>query len=175
MTKLKNYDILSSKSKGAYQKYGEILYEEASWTGKKSVSIQGVPLQAISKNTFSYNRDGNSTTVLIKGNSVTGVALSIEDDTIQLVPAPKWYEIVFSAIIFLFVLIWGNSVTLCSIFPIIGGAIGGLISAVFAIINLNIIRKKENVGIKALISLGFLVLTVLVCFVIAMLLIGLLT
>ena len=41
----------------------------------------------------------------------------------------KWYEYILALIIPIFVLTWGNSVYLCSIFPIVGGAIGGAISA----------------------------------------------
>ena len=93
--------------------------------------------------------------------------LVIGGETIALVPAATWYEIVCSVLIFAFVLVWGNSVALCSIFPIVGGALGGAVSGAMAIVNLYVMKSVKNIWVKLGLWLGFLVATLAICFVLA--------
>lgn len=154
------------------EKYGEIVYEESAWSGKKSISINGVILQKKDKTTFEYVTDEEIETVIVKGNSMSGAKLSIGGQTIQVIAPPKWYEVALSVLIFAFILVWGNVPQLCLIFPLVGGAIGGFISGMFAVLNFMIMRKLEKPYFKILIFIAFMAATILVCYLIALLIIS---
>lgn len=60
---------------------GEIVYEESPWTGKKSLSVNGKPLDKIDKNTF---RLDTGEYAVIKGSYLMGAKLTIGNETIRL-------------------------------------------------------------------------------------------
>ena len=103
------------------EKYGEFVYEESVWTGKKELFLNGEKLEKNSKNVvFMSNGDA----VYLKGNSLSGVHITINGETFILLVALKWYDILLSLLPFILVLIWGNSRYLVNIVTIIGGIIG---------------------------------------------------
>lgn len=67
-------------------------------------------------------------------------------------------------------LLWfgGNVPSLIKIFPVVSGAIGGLISGIFAVVSLYVMKLTKKPHWKILIGLGFFVLTVLICYLIAL-------
>ena len=139
--------------------YGHVVYEEGFWAGKRSLTINGTPLQAIDKKSFAYG----SKKITLKGNILTGVILEMDGNEEQIVPKPTWYETLFTILMFSVGIIWGNFPVLCAIFPVIGGAIGGFLSAMFAMINLCITRASKNTLFKFLSCVAFFVITILVC------------
>lgn len=145
------------------ERFGEIVYEESFWTGKKSVAVNGTPLEKLSKNQFRYGEGEAQTVATVQGNTLTGAKLRLYDAVIPLTPTIKWYEIVFPVIIFVFMLVWGNVVELCLLVPVVGGVIGGVISALLACVDLFLIRMVRPVWLKALISLGMLAVTFCIC------------
>ncbi len=149
---------------------GEIVYSESFWTGKKTLTVNGVDAQPISKKEFLINGEK----AVIKGNFYTGIDLCIGNETVALSPKPKWYEIVLAILPVLFLLTWGNSATLCAIFPVVGGAIGGVIGALFSLTSLLLMKSSKAPMIKILIGVGMFVLTLAVSFVLAMLLLQIL-
>lgn len=151
------------------EKYGEVIYNENAWTGKKDLSISNKALEKVDRSTFKME-DGKE--VKLSGNYFSGVKLNIDSDTIVLSQGLKWYEYVLSSLPFILILIWGNSVALCEIVPIVGGFVGGLISAVFSFLNLIILKRLKNIWLKVLISVVTLGLTFLVCFLIALAILG---
>lgn len=151
------------------EKYGEIIYNENAWTGKKGLSISNKALEKVDRSTFKME-DGKE--VKLSGNYFSGVKLNIDSDTIVLSQGLKWYEYVLSFLPFILILIWGNSVALCEIVPIVGGFVGGLISAVFSFLNLIILKKLKNIWLKVFVSIVTLGLTFLVCFLIALAILG---
>jgi hypothetical protein len=101
------------------------------------------------------------------------------DEAITLVEASKWYELFLSVLSIVFVVIWGNSTTLCKIFPILGGAIGyrlgggytytlvlggaaGAICGVAVVLSLIFMKKAKKPMNKILIGLGFDVAAILI-------------
>ncbi|MBO5328208.1 MAG: hypothetical protein J6B04_03450 [Clostridia bacterium] len=146
-----------------HQNLGEIVYEESFWTGKKSLTVNGRQLQKINKKTFSYAEGDVSNVAVISGNFISGTKLLINGEVVQITPPAKWYEYAMSIAIFVLIMVWGNSVALCSILPVVGGAIGGAISGVFTILNLVLIKKTNNILLKLLISLGFMAITFGIC------------
>ena len=145
--------------------YGEIVYDESFWTGKKTLTVNGTTCFAISKKEFMVGDQK----VLLSGNLYLGIRLSIDQETIEISPRPAWYEIVLAILPILFLLTWGNSPALCAIFPVVGGAIGGAVGAVFSLSSLLLMKKSKSPAIKLLIGVGMFALTLLVAFVLALL------
>lgn len=143
---------------------GEIVYEESPWTGKKSLSVNGKPLDKIDKNTF---RLDTGEYAVIKGSYLMGAKLTIGNETIRLSESVKWYEIAIAVLTFMISLVWGNSPTLVQIFPMVGGAIGGALSCAGGLFSLVCMKKVKNPLVKILIGLGFFVLTVFVLYLVA--------
>lgn len=148
--------------------YGEIVYEEGSWSGKKSLTVNGVEAQPVSKKSFIINGKKAD----IKGNSLMGAILYIDDEAIELQPKPTWYEFVLAVLPFAFLMVWGNSAVLCSIFPVVGGAIGGGLGGAALVVSLLYMKKAKSPMMKVLIALGTLVATLLIAFVLALLIIS---
>ena len=144
-------------------KYGEIVYEESFWTGKKSLSINGLALEPINKKEYMFG-DKKAT---LKGNYITGVSVNIEDDTINITKKTAWYEIILGVLPLLFVLIWGNSRYLITLFPIVSGAIGGAVAGICGFLSLYFMKKVKLARFKILIGIGFFALTILINFIIA--------
>lgn len=147
--------------------FGEIVYNENAVTGKKSITVNGVEATVLSRKEFLV--DGKKAT--LKGSFITGVELYIDDEKIVLSPKPRWYESLLSILPFVFILIWGNNVSLCAIFPVLGGALGGALGALGSILSLLFMKKTKLVLNKVLIGLAVFVLTVLINAVLAFLII----
>ena len=147
--------------------YGQIEYTENFWTGKRELAIGGQKLLKKKKNVYTFNSETGNLDCRIKGSFLTGATLHIDQDVIQLSEPCKWYEIFCSVLIFAFVLIWGNVPSLCRIFPIVGGAIGGGISGLGACVSLFLMKQTKNAGLKLLVWLGMFVVTILICFLVA--------
>ena len=152
-----------------HEKYGEISYEESAWTGRKALSINGVPLNKISKKEF-QTQDGKTATVT--GNFLWGANLVIDGETISLTPRIKWYEIALCLLPFILIMVWGNVPSLCRIIPVVGGALGGFISALFSCLGLIFIKKMKTVGLKLLVALAAIVVTFGICVAIAYVILG---
>lgn len=148
--------------------YGEIVYEESFWLGRKSITVNGTPLKKLAKNTYSLGDEQPQQLVRVRGGYLMGVKLAFPGKVIQATPAITWYETVLSVLIFVFILIWGNVPALCLIIPVVGGAIGGLISALFAIVNALIIKSLKPVWLKIVVSLSMLIGCFLVCWCVAL-------
>lgn len=147
--------------------YGEISYKESFWTGKRDISINGVKLLKHKRNVFLYNCGDTVLQVSVNGNVYTGIKLLMGGELVQILRSATWYEILCSISIFAFIVAWGSSPLLCSVFPVVGGAIGGAVSAGMAATNVLAMRSTESVLNKIAIWLCMLVGTILLCFLIA--------
>ena len=162
------YNFFNEKFKGVnfmqerymHPFYGEIVYDESLWTGKKIITIGDKELQKVAKNKFMFN----DKEVVVKGSLLFGVKLCLENETIEFGKKPAWYEIALSLLPLLFLLVWGNSVTLCSIFPVIGGGLGGALGGLSSFFCLFLVRKMKGVPLKIAFCLGMLVATILAGF-----------
>ena len=150
--------------KTKHETIGEIEYYESAWTGKKELSINGTPLEKVNKTTYKYVKGEKEIVANFDGNYLSGSKLTIENQTVQLTPAVKWYEVVLSIFIVAFVCIWGNVEALCKIVPIIGGAVGGAISGLLAVLNLLAMKATSKIWLKLLIWFGFMGLTFGACY-----------
>lgn len=125
--------------------YGEIIYEESVWSGKKSISMKGIPLKCISKNVYTLEDGEYTIQVNLRGSALAGVALCIQNEEIWVINKPAWYDWVLSMIPFVLMIVWGNSVQLCSIIPVVGGAIGGALGGAAMVMTMFMIRGKSIV------------------------------
>ena len=150
--------------------YGEIVYEESFWNGKKKLTINGDTAETVSKNEYKIN----DKKIILKGNFLTGVSLNIDNENITITPKTTWYEIAFAILPFLFLIIWGNNTYLCTIFPVVGGGIGGALGGVGGLLSLFFMRKVKSTKFKILIGFGAFIIVVLIAFIWALLLIQLL-
>jgi hypothetical protein len=135
--------------------YGEIVYEESFWTGKRSLIIGGAPAEKRTKTEYVFGDD--KTLVSIKGNYLYGISLVIKGETIEITPKPRWYEIAVAAIPVVLAIVWGNSPVLCAILPMLGGALGGGLGALFGLTALMQMKKQPKLLNKLLIGLGIVV------------------
>ena len=138
------------KSTVIHPTLGEITYEENFWTGKKQLAINGVLLQKQNKKTFAYATAEGTLLFQIKGSAVSGAKLIFGNEVLQLTPPPTWYEILCT-VLFIIPILWGNIVSLCEIFPIIGGAIGGAVYGVMALVTLTVMKEMPKVWQKLLV------------------------
>lgn len=148
---------------------GSIGYDESFWTGRKTLSINANVLKKIDKKNYLWELGAETKRVKLLGNYLLGVKIVIDNETIELVPKLKWYEVVLCSIMLAFYFIWGNSTTLCSVFPLIGGAIGGGISGALTVFSVLIMKKTERVWLKLLIWSSFFIGCFLICFLLALL------
>ncbi len=144
---------------------GHIEYEESNWTGSKSLSINGVPLQKTSKKTF-VMPDGMP--VEIKGNYLMGSSLLVGQETVRLTPSITWYEIVLTIVLFAFLMVWANVPALFSIVPLIGGAIGGGVTGALAVVTLLLAKMATKPVVKIIIIIGMALVTFLLLFLLAL-------
>lgn len=143
--------------------YGEIIYNESIWTGKKSITVNGVAAQRKSKKIFLIaDKDA-----VISGDYFRGVSLLVAGEVIELSPKAKWYEIMLSILPLIFLLTWGNSPSLCAIFPVIGGAIGGALGGVAIIVSLLQMKKAQTPVAKIFIGIGIFIVTILIAYALA--------
>lgn len=139
--------------------YGQIFYDESFWTGKKKISIGGTELQKVKKNIYSWFNGEKYEQVTLSGNMLLGVVLTIRGEKVWVLSKPAWYDWILS-ILPLMLMIWGNSLELCLIIPVVGGVlygavgggIGGALAGLGIVTNVYLMRKK-NVAVKILLSL----------------------
>lgn len=135
------------KTSISHPTYGTISYEENIWTGKKIITIGNQMLEkGRNKKTFLWKTGSVDQEVLLKGSFLSGVSLTIDQQTVTLVEKPTALEYLLSALPLLLMLVWGNSVALCSIVPVIGGAIGGAMGGVAYVISLQKMRSRSISG-----------------------------
>lgn len=150
--------------------FGEIVYDENIWTGKKNLTVNGVPAIHVSKKEFIV---GGKRSVL-QGSLYSGITLCIEGETITLSPKTKWYEFVLAALPLVFVLVWSNSRVLCAIFPVVGGALGGALGGLATVLSMFFMKKTDSLIEKMMIGISTLAATGLIGFALARILILLL-
>ena len=143
-----------------HEKYGTIEFSEGTVLGNREIIINGQPLTKKSNKVF-YRAD--NTAVKVEGNLFTGVKLNIDGEMVQITPAGKWYELAIYIAGFVLLMVWSNSIALCSIIPMVGGAIGGLLYAIPAVLGFSVSVKQKNPILKATICLCSVLLGLILC------------
>ena len=156
------------KTKITHDVYGEIVYDENFWSGKKQISIDGKVLTKSKRNIYVYKDLNTSLTAVVKGNALFGVKMTINNSAeIAMIEPPKWYETVIAICILCIGLVLGN-LQFVVIVPVVGGAIGGAVSGAMAILTLSIIKPIPKIAVKIGIGIALFALTFLFCHILAL-------
>jgi hypothetical protein len=153
------------------EKYGEIVYEENIWTGKRKVNVGGKEFKKINKKTFVGEINGERIGVAISGNYISGVFIDINGEKFRVIESAKWYDYLIAFIWLIPYFVWANSPVLCAILPIVGGGLGGAVAGVFLATGLLLIKSNKNIAAKIGISFAFFAATILVNFLLAVVII----
>ena len=153
------------------EKYGEIVYEESYWTGKRKVNVGGTEFKKINKKTFVGEINGERIGVAISGNYISGVFIDINGEKFRVTESAKWYDYLIAFIWLIPYFVWANSPVLCAILPIVGGGLGGAVAGVFLATGLLLIKSNKNIAAKIGISFAFFAATILVNFLLAVVII----
>ena len=128
--------------------YGVISYDESFWTGKKTILIDGIPLQKINKTTYQLpadpaNPESAPVTFTVKGSYVGGVTMTDGSETITLSPKASAADYILG--ILPGALFFGL---------IMQGAIGGALAGMMGFGGVLLMKSRPNLKQKLLISLG---------------------
>jgi hypothetical protein len=150
------------------EKYGEIVYEENIWTGKKKITVNGILLTKLNKKTYEGIVGGERLTMVINGGYITGVVIEINGGLKYRVTEPaKWYDYVLAFIWLPVYLVLSITPAFYTTFPIVGGALGGAIAGIGAALALYTIKPMKNIALKIVISLAYFVGVMLINFALA--------
>lgn len=155
------------------EKFGTIEYKENFLTGKKEISINGTKLSKVTKNVYAYKTEEATISLSLSGSFLTGVTGQIGSHKISLVDKTKWYEWLLAFLSLIFVIIWGNSVELCQIFPVVGGAIGGAISGLISGLGLVFMKSTKNILLKLAIAILTFAVAIFLCYLVALFILSL--
>jgi hypothetical protein len=138
----------------SHAKIGKIWFEQNFWTGKISITVDGIELVQLSRNVYTYERDGVKYTVIIRGNKFSGIRLNFSSNEkgaksidVPIVEGYKVYEYVIAFISTFLVCLWINIALFIpdKILPIKMNAILGIVPAVFALAGLFFAGRTEEV------------------------------
>lgn len=121
----------------------------------------------MSKTAFLYESGASTYDINITGNFVKGSTLTINGDSYKISENLKWYEYVLAILPFVFILIWGNVPALVQILPVIGGAIGGVVSALMGLLSALVMKETKSIALKILYGIAFFLATVAICYALA--------
>ncbi len=111
------------------------------YNGQYSVIIDGVTLSKVGKNVFEYTTtEGSTVTATLQGNALTGLTISMQGKSIEVVRKLAWYEWVIAIL----------TIAPCIYY----GAVGGFIGALFMCLSIVTMRKIDNVVGRVLAGIG---------------------
>lgn len=151
-----------------HHKYGKFVFTESEIFGKKRLYLEGRELTRISRKSFAMIKNGLVNPIFIEGNWIIGTTLIIDGEKIDVNKSIRWYEVVFYIFPIAFVCIWGNKVLSIIYFPVVGGFIGGAVSALISSIGLILSKKISKWYFKVLIGLTSNIVGVLLCHLIGL-------
>ena len=149
--------------------FGEITYVESPWTGDTSLFINGVALTKTGKKSF-VTQTGRP--AVITGNSLTGVKLDFEGQKILIAQSLHWYEIAIAVAFFVLIIVWGASASLCSIIPLVGGALGGGITGALIMLGIILAATREKPLERIAFTVGGGVASFLSCMIIGLIIVS---
>lgn len=115
------------------------------------------------KFTFSTVINDHNVEATVAGNIYKGATLNVGNEKFEIYPKTIWYEYILAILPFIIILFWGNNVQLCSIIPVVGGAIGGGISGALGFLSLTVMKTQKKPLIKVLVGIIFFIITFATC------------
>lgn len=155
------------------EKYGTIEYKENFWTGRRKIYIDGKQYKYKDSNKYVNKSEGKEEVVKVRGGYFSGVRLTVIDTYVNVVPMTATFEYVLALLPFIFVIIWGSAPYFCSLFPIVGGIIGGVISITTGVVQVKIMREFKSVLLKILVAIIMFAVTFILCHLVALVILSL--
>ena len=158
-----------------HQKLGKIWYEKNFWSGETTITVDGIRLTRLTSFMYVYEKDDIRYTVVIHGNSFTGIKLNFSSNEpgsrpliVPIVEPFKVYEYVIAFIATLLVCVWIN-IGLFFPIPILKmNAIEGVLSGVIGFIALYLAGRTEKTKARIWILVGGNILGLLVSIIISL-------
>ena len=151
-------------------KYGTITYKESNWFGSSEILVNGQKIDKIDKTSYSFEHEGAIVNIKIVGNFFNGASMQIGDEIHEVSPKTLWYEYALALFNIVLIIVWGSSVALCSIVPVIGGLIGVAISGSFSVVAMFLMKRSKNPLIKLLIGFACIAVTFVICAILGIIL-----
>ena len=131
----------------------ELCFEEGFWTGKKTITYNGVLLKKIKRNVYEY-KDGEITEQFeVKGNQLFGITIKMFGQVVEVARKSSALELTMMFLVFI----------PCILF----GAIGGFFGGGLAVITLTVIRRLEKWWLKLIVGLQFMAIALLLSYIFA--------
>ncbi len=141
-----------------HAKLGKIWYEKKFWSGKTTISVDGIELIRLNSAMYTYEKDGVKYTVVVQGNTFSGVKLVFSSNVqgskpivVPIVERYKVYEYLIAFCATMLVTLW------ISVGMFIPGsffkmnAIEGVICGIFAFVGLLFAGRTEETRYRVLI------------------------
>ena len=134
----------------------DLIYIESFWSGRKRVFYKDEECFKNENGAYEYysKEEDAKKEITVIGSLLNGVVIKIDDREIEMVGKIKWYEYLL-CFAFLGLLFYDSNYL-----------IGGLVSSIFGIINLIVIRGIKNKFFKVLASVLVAAIAFLVLFVV---------
>ena len=138
--------------------YKTICLTQGDFSGKFTLSFDGVELKKTGKVTFEYidPESGTPINVTVSGNVFKGFCLVVKSEIILMSPSAKWYDIALAVV----------PALTCLLF--IRGAVGGALAGGMAMLALILNIQRPTVKQKVLISLILTAAGAVVSFILAL-------
>ena len=133
---------------------GKIWFDQNFWTGKITITVDGITLVQLSRTIYTYEKDGVRYTVIVRGNKFTGIRLNFswgevgaKPLVIPIVEGYKVYEYAIAFISTFLVCLWINIALFIPYknLPLRMNAIIGIVPAIFALIAMFFAGRTEEV------------------------------
>ena len=152
------------------EKYGTITYKESNWIGTNEILVNGEKIDKIDKTSYVFSHEGEIVDIKVSGNFFSGATMQIGDEVYEVSPKTLWYEYALAIFNVVLIIVWGSSVALCSIVPVIGGLIGAAISGAFSLVAMFLMKRSKNPLIKLLIGFACIAVTFVICAILGIIL-----
>lgn len=133
----------------------ELCFEEGFWTGKRTITYNGVLLKKVKRGIYEYKSGEITEQFEVKGNQLFGITIKMFGEVVEV--ARKATALEFAMMFLVFIP--------CILF----GAIGGFFGGGLAVITLTIIRRLDKWWLKLIVGLEFMALALLLSYIFAFL------
>ena len=158
-----NLNIINEQTK-----FKELTYEENFWTGKRTITYDGIPLQKIKRGLYEFEYQGKTEKLIVKGTQLIGIKITLFGNTFQIERNITWYEFTLSILSFVacLVFIFLNHFKNAWLATLTGGIFGGLGGGLF-VTNLYLMKRIDKLYIKIILSIEILLLAMLICYILS--------
>ncbi len=161
-----------SKINNEQTKFKDLVYAESFWTGRRTITYDGVPLTKRKRGVYALTPDESSELLTVKGNQLIGVTVTLFGQQIEVLRKVVWYEWVLAILVFIPAIVFcglshdGGNIGLCVLAAGICGGIGGGLYFV----NFYLLRRQDKIYLKIILTAELLTVCALSCYIITALL-----